>query len=101
LAAGRRNPAGLRYEAVLGCIFVAFRELDMLTAEIYCDPVNVRSAAIPERLGYFNIPPAVRKTADGRGRVSAVWQMERARFEEIHGATEGFILRDELGRAIL
>jgi RimJ/RimL family protein N-acetyltransferase len=91
---------GYATEAVLGCMFAAFRGLDALTAEIYCDPANVRSAAIPERLGYLNMPPAVRKTADGRDRVSGVWQMERVRFEEIHGATEGFNLRDELGRTI-
>jgi RimJ/RimL family protein N-acetyltransferase len=92
---------GYATEAVLGCMFAAFRELDAHTAEIYCDPANVRSAAIPARLGYLRMPPAVRKTADGRDRMSEVWQLERARFEEIHGATKGFNLRDEFGRAIL
>ena len=83
---------GYATEAVLGCMFVAFRGLDVLTAEIYCDPANVRSAAIPARLGYHRIPAAVRKTSDGRDRVSEVWQMARDRFEEIYGMIEDYNL---------
>lgn len=84
---------GYATEAVLGCMFAAFRGLDVRTAEIYCAPANVRSAALPARLNFLHLEPGVRKTADGRDRVSDVWQMERARFEEIHGATEDFKFR--------
>lgn len=86
---------GYATESVLGCMFAAFRRFGALTVEIYCDPANHRSAAIPARLDFLTLEPAVRKTADDRDRLSLIWQMERARFEEIHGATQGFSLRDK------
>jgi RimJ/RimL family protein N-acetyltransferase len=92
---------GYATEAVLGCTFAAFRALSSPSVEIYCNPENVRSAAIPARLRYLPSEPAIRKTADQRDRLSQIWRMDRARFEEIHGATAGYTLYNADGEPLV
>jgi RimJ/RimL family protein N-acetyltransferase len=91
---------GYATEAVLGCTFAAFRALGSPLAEIYCAPANDRSAAIPARLGYLPFEPAIRKTADQRDRLSQIWRMDRARFEEIHGTVLGYALHNADGEPL-
>jgi RimJ/RimL family protein N-acetyltransferase len=81
---------GYATEAVLGCMFASFMAFGSPTAEIYCDPANQRSAAIPTRLGYAALPSAIRQTADHRDRLSLIWRMDRATFRQTHQSKAGF-----------
>ncbi|GGG53639.1 GNAT family N-acetyltransferase [Paenibacillus radicis (ex Gao et al. 2016)] len=48
----RHSGNGIMTEAVEGIVSFAFNELDARRLEIRCDSLNVKSRAIPERLGF-------------------------------------------------
>ncbi len=49
----RHSGKGFMTEAVQGIVDFAFNELKARRIEIRCDPLNVKSRAIPERLGFI------------------------------------------------
>jgi RimJ/RimL family protein N-acetyltransferase len=67
---------GLATEAVRALCRVGF-ELDALDRiEIHCDPENIKSAAIPARLGFVHEATLRRRHQDGRPRPrTMVWTM--------------------------
>ena len=91
---------GYASEAAIGCMFATFLVLGNPSVEIFCDPKNKRSAAIPARLGFSPMEHQPRKTAEGPDRMSQIWRMDRATFSTLHGSTAGFAVRDRQGRLL-
>lgn len=75
----RADVTGLGYatEAAGALTRAAFEELGVARLEIRCDPSNVRSAAVPRRLGYRHIRTLEKDsiTPDGRPRDTMVWEL--------------------------
>jgi RimJ/RimL family protein N-acetyltransferase len=68
---------GLASEAVAALVKVAFEVHRVGRVEIHCDPVNVRSAAIPRKLG-FVLDATLRRRAlrpDGSERDTMIWSL--------------------------
>lgn len=74
---------GLATEAAAAVTQAAFAELDAKRVEIRCDPKNLRSARIPERLGFRleKILIADTLTPTGESRDTMVWVMTAEEFE--------------------
>jgi RimJ/RimL family protein N-acetyltransferase len=73
---------GLATEAAAAITQAAFAELDAQRIEIRCDPRNLRSARIPERLGFRleKILIADTLTPTGEPRDTMVWAMTAEEF---------------------
>lgn len=69
---------GYATEAVDAITRAAFEELGVARLEIRCDPRNVRSAAVPRRLGYRHTRTLENDsiTPDGRARDTMVWELK-------------------------
>jgi RimJ/RimL family protein N-acetyltransferase len=68
---------GFATEAVTGVMKVAFQVHKVARVEIHCDPINVRSTAIPRKLG-FTLDATLRRRAvrpDGSERDTMVWSL--------------------------
>jgi RimJ/RimL family protein N-acetyltransferase len=68
---------GLATEAASALVKVAFEIEDILRVEIHCDPTNVKSSAIPNKLG-FNNEGILRKRKpfrDGEMRDEMIWTL--------------------------
>jgi RimJ/RimL family protein N-acetyltransferase len=85
---------GLATESTAALTRVGF-EVDRLElVEIHCDPANVRSAAIPRRLGY-----AEADERDGQGHL--IFRLARARYARSPGAAAALRAYDRDGAALL
>lgn len=75
---------GIAAEAAEALTRVAFEHLGVRRVEIRCDPENVRSSAIPLRLGYRlrEILVGDGEKTDGAPRDTMVWEMTREEFPE-------------------
>jgi RimJ/RimL family protein N-acetyltransferase len=69
---------GYATEAVGAITRAGFAELGVERLEIRCDPRNVRSAAVPRRLGYRHTRTLENDsiTPDGRPRDTMVWELK-------------------------
>jgi RimJ/RimL family protein N-acetyltransferase len=68
---------GLATEAAAALMRVAFEVHKVGRVEIHCDPVNIRSAAIPRKLG-FTLEATLRSRAvrpDGSERDTMIWSL--------------------------
>lgn len=68
---------GFATEAVVAVVKVAFEVQKVGRVEIHCDPTNVRSAAIPRKLG-FSLDATLRRRAvrpDGSERDTMIWSL--------------------------
>jgi RimJ/RimL family protein N-acetyltransferase len=68
---------GLATELSAALVRVAFEILEMKRIEIHCDPQNVRSAAVPRKLG-FKMEAVLKKrmqTSDAEWRDSMIWTL--------------------------
>jgi len=68
---------GLATEAAGAMTRVAFEAMSMERVEVHCDPKNVRSAAVPKKLG-FTLDATLRKRAlrpDGTRRGTMIWSL--------------------------
>jgi RimJ/RimL family protein N-acetyltransferase len=67
---------GLATEAAAALVRVAFEVHKVGRVEIHCEPANVRSAAIPKRLG-FTLEATLRRRVrpDGSERDSMIWSL--------------------------
>jgi RimJ/RimL family protein N-acetyltransferase len=96
---------GLATEAAAALTRVAFEVDDVSRVEIRCDPDNVRSAAVPAKLG-FTHEATLRRTevgADGSPRDSMVWTLLAEEFpaSPAAGAAAEIAAFDVLGRRLL
>jgi RimJ/RimL family protein N-acetyltransferase len=65
---------GYATEAARAMLAVATRQPGMTCVEIHCDPRNVRSAAVPQRMGFRPEPPGGNSTTSpSPGSSSQVW----------------------------
>jgi RimJ/RimL family protein N-acetyltransferase len=73
---------GYATEAVAALTAVAFEYCAIARVEIRCDPRNLRSAAIPRRLGYRHIEtrPGEARTPAGDPRDTMVWTLSAAEY---------------------
>lgn len=74
---GDMTGRGYATEAVGALICAAFDELGVQRLEIRCDPRNVRSAAVPHRLGFHHTRTLENDstTPDGQPRDTMVWEL--------------------------
>jgi RimJ/RimL family protein N-acetyltransferase len=73
---------GYATEAAGAITRAAFEELGIARLEIRCDPRNVRSAAVPRRLGYRHTRTLENDstTPDGQPRATMVWEQTVAEY---------------------
>lgn len=79
---------GYATEAIGALTRAAFAVDGIARLEIRCDPHNVRSAAVPRRLGYAHVE-TVGVAVPGSGgelRPTMVWRLTRDEFEQLHQA---------------
>lgn len=98
-----RTGRGLATEISAALTRVAFELLGVQRVEIRCDPDNVRSAAVPARLGFLkeSVLRHHGKTPEGKPCDTVVWAMVRPEYDNSpikNPATEAF---DALGERIL
>lgn len=74
-------------EAAEALTAVAFSSPEVERVQIRCDPQNLASAAVPQRLGYVHVATlaADSVTPLGTPRDTMVWEMSRAAFAELDG----------------
>lgn len=87
-------------EATVGCLTAAFFHLGMATAEISCNPLNVRSGAVPQRIGFRPQANDVRQTADAKDRISQIWRLDRATFSQLHPEHAAIVVQDASGNEL-
>jgi RimJ/RimL family protein N-acetyltransferase len=85
---------GLATESTAALTRVGFEVDGLELVEIHCDPANVRSAAIPRKLGY-----AEADERDGQGHL--IFRLARARYAGSPGAAAGLRAYDRNGAALL
>ena len=97
---------GLATEVSAALTHVAFAIHQVDRVEIHCDPANVRSAAIPRKLGYSleaTLPGQGKgkgKGIDGLPRASMIWILLRENYAGTPAATLPLRGYDAAGREI-
>jgi RimJ/RimL family protein N-acetyltransferase len=94
---------GLATETAAALTKVAFLVDGVDRVEIHCDPQNVRSAAVPRKLG-FTLEATLRRRLpenDGNLRDTMIWSIFKADFPASPAAAAGIQAFDAAGRRIL
>ncbi|MDQ3035147.1 MAG: GNAT family N-acetyltransferase [Myxococcota bacterium] len=93
---------GLITEAAGALTRVAIEVHGLDRVEIHCDPRNVRSAAVPERLGYTHEATLRRRMrdSDGRLRDSMIWTIFADELASSPAKTIAYTAYDAAGRAL-
>lgn len=80
---------GLVTEAAAALTRVGFEVMGLQRLEIHCDPRNVRSAAVPERLGYRlqGIVPEPDPARFGGRETTMIWSLDAVALAETRSAT--------------
>jgi RimJ/RimL family protein N-acetyltransferase len=94
---------GLATEATAALTRVAFEVEDVQRVEIHCDPRNVRSAAVPRKLG-FQLEATLRaRSPAGHGTLvdSMIWSMLRDELAGSPAARAELEAYDAIGRRLL
>lgn len=94
---------GLATEAAAALTRVAFEVNQVNRVEIHCDPSNVRSAAVPRKLG-FTHEATLRQRVPGRGgalRDDMVWTLLRSEYPESPAARCSIEAYDAIGARII
>jgi RimJ/RimL family protein N-acetyltransferase len=94
---------GLATEAVSALVKVAFEIEDVLRVEIHCDPRNVRSAAIPKKLGFQNNGILRKQTPfrDGEMRDEMNWSLQAEEYPNSPASKANVEAFDVIGRRLL
>ena len=94
---------GLATEAAAALTRVAFEVNDVERVEIHCDPANVRSAAVPRKLGYAHEATLRRRAqaGDGTHRDTMIWTLFADTYPGSAAATAEIEAYDARGRRIL
>jgi RimJ/RimL family protein N-acetyltransferase len=94
---------GLATEAAGALTKVAFAVDHVARVEIHCDPANVRSQAVPRKLG-FTQEATLRhraRTPDGRPRDTMIWTLFADEYPSTPAAAAPVAAFDVLGRPLL
>jgi len=94
---------GLATEAAGALTRVAFEALSVERVEVHCDPKNVRSAAVPKKLG-FTLDATLRKRAlrpDGTRRGTMIWSLLLEEYSGSIPSTQKLTAFDAAGRKLL
>ena len=93
---------GYATEAGAALTKVAFEVSAIERMEIHCDPANMRSAAVPSKLGYIHEATLRHRavTADGEPRDSMVWTMLAEEYAESPARRTALKAFDVLGAPI-
>jgi len=101
--AQRHAGAGLAAEAVAALVRVGFEVERLERVEIHCDEENVRSAAVPRKLGFRHDGTLRERSQRGDGSRGGrmVWSLFASEYEESPCARAQCEAFDALGRALL
>lgn len=94
---------GLATEATAALTKVAFVIERVRRIEIHCDPHNLRSAAVPRKLGFCHEATLRQRiwTADGSSRDTMVWTLLANEYPASPAATAKIAAFDVIGRQLL
>ncbi|MEJ5223813.1 MAG: GNAT family N-acetyltransferase [Anaerolineales bacterium] len=93
---------GLITEAAAALTRVAFEVEKVERVEIHCDPANVRSAAVPRKLGYTHDATLPRRILQlDTWRDAMIWSLFRDDFGSSPAASAAIAAYDAAGRRIL
>lgn len=94
---------GLITESSAALTRVCFEVMGLDRVEIHCDPRNVRSAAVPERLGFEHEATLRRRIADADGTLhdAMIWSLFAEDYEDSPAAEVPIQAYDELGERLL
>ena len=94
---------GLATEAAGALTRIAFQVDGVVRVEIHCDPHNVRSAAIPRKLGFVHEATLRERTADAEGERhdSMIWSLFRDEYTNSLAHELSLRAWDAAGRQIL
>jgi RimJ/RimL family protein N-acetyltransferase len=94
---------GLATEAAAALTRVAFEIAAVRRVEIHCDPHNVRSAAVPAKLGFVHEATLRRRilTPDGRLRDTMIWTLLAEEYPGSPAAAAVIAAFDAVGRRLL
>ena len=94
---------GLATETTMALTKVAFEIDEVERIEIHCDPVNVHSAKIPEKLG-FTMDGVIRRSTihlEGKLRDTMIWTLLSEEYPSSPSAQLEIRAFDVIGRALL
>jgi len=94
---------GLATEVAAALTKVAFEVDGVLRVEIHCDPQNVRSAAVPRKLGFVHEATLRERTTDAQGerRDSMIWTLFADEYPGSRPQKAKIEAYDAVGRRIL
>jgi len=94
---------GLATELAAALTRVGFEIHDLRRVEIHCDPKNVRSAAVPRKLGFTHEATLAQRVPDGdQGlRDAMIWSLHLADYPASPAAEAQIECFDAVGRRIL
>ena len=94
---------GLATELAAALTRVGFEVHDVRRMEIHCDPKNVRSAAVPRKLGYRHEATLPKRVPDGEQglRDTMIWTLHRPEYPASPAAQAQIEACDALGRRII
>jgi RimJ/RimL family protein N-acetyltransferase len=94
---------GLATETSAALTQVAFEVEAVNRVEIHCDPANVRSAAVPRKLGYTEEAILRQRATDAQGhwRDTQLWTLLREDYPRTPAAAARIEVFDVIGRKIL
>jgi RimJ/RimL family protein N-acetyltransferase len=94
---------GLATEVAAALTRVAFDIEAVLRVEIHCDPRNVRSAAVPRKLGFVHEATPRQRTLDPEGerRDTMIWTLLTEEYGASPASTAEVEAFDAMGRRIL
>jgi RimJ/RimL family protein N-acetyltransferase len=94
---------GLATETAAALTRVAFEVNEVDRVEIHCDPANVRSAAIPKKLGYVYEATLRQRTrtTDGTPRNTMIWTLLRDEYAASAAAQAQVEAFDVMGQKLL
>ncbi len=94
---------GLATEATAGLTQVAFAVDHVARVEIHCDPANVRSLAVPRKLGFCHEATLRHRarTPDGRPRDTMIWTLLAHEYPTSPAAAADIEAFDVMGRRLL
>lgn len=94
---------GLATEAAAALTKIAFEVNQVARVEIHCDPTNLRSAAVPQRLGFTHEATLRQRVEnhEGHRRDSMIWSLFAEDYPASQAATAVIEAFDAIGQKIL